>query len=103
VFLFDATNVSNYPLLLFGQKVAFNNNVIDVDGFVKLKCSRQVAEIITKFRTELDNLLEYRISHPGVTEWGGDGREGRLLRGIVEFLTSEEEGEIDEGDYDEEG
>lgn len=91
VLLFDASNVPNYPLLLFGKRLVFNerDSVIDVDGFVKVKCSRQVAEVMRKLRQELDALLQYKISHPGATEWSSNSSEGKLLGTIVDLLSSE--------------
>ncbi|KAF2369076.1 Helicase-associated domain [Trinorchestia longiramus] len=91
VFLFDATNVPNYPLLLFGQNLKYvaSEGAINVDDFVKIRCSIQVADVIRKLRRELDCLLEYKISHPEVTCWDPQSKEGKLLNAIVDLLSSE--------------
>ncbi|KAA0194673.1 hypothetical protein HAZT_HAZT001111 [Hyalella azteca] len=91
VFLFDATNVPNYPLLLFGQRLEYvaAEGAIDVDGFVKIRCTEQVANVIRKLRKELDAVLEYKISHPDVSRWDQHSKEGKLLNAIVDLLSKE--------------
>lgn len=100
--LFDASSVTNYPLLLFGQKLNYNSaeKLIDVDGFVKVKCSEEIADVIGKLRQELDNLLEYKISHPSVTQWDTNTNEGKLLQAIVDLLTNEKMTIVQEKCYD---
>ena len=69
---------------------------MSIDKFVKLNCAPSTSRLTKKLRSHLDDLLEYKISHPGVSEWssgGGRGsREGALLKAIVELLTSEVKG-----------
>ncbi|MCL4126913.1 UNVERIFIED_CONTAM: hypothetical protein GTU68_057752, partial [Idotea baltica] len=92
VYLYDTTMISNYPLLLFGQKLEYDSKekVINVDGFVKVRCDKQIADVIQKLRKELDELLEYKISHPGTTDWS-ESKEGKLLSLIVQILSKERE------------
>lgn len=40
-------------------------------------------------RNELDHLLEYKISHPGITRWDRNSKEGMLLNTIVDLISSE--------------
>lgn len=54
------------------REIVFKNfDVIDVDGFVRLQCSSEVAALVSRLRLELDTLLEHKLSHPGATEWHG--------------------------------
>ena len=40
--------VPNYPLLFFGQKLNYvaKDGLIDVDGFVRIRCSEHVARLV---------------------------------------------------------
>lgn len=44
---------------------------------------------LQSLRTQLDELLEYKISHPGVTRWNKSSKEGALLHTIVDLISSE--------------
>jgi hypothetical protein len=41
-------------------------------------------------RVELDKLLEYKITHPGVTQWNDRDKEGALLQAILDLIITEE-------------
>lgn len=93
IFIYDSSVVPQYPLLFFGQHFKYDEKSasIDVDGFVKMQCkSKEVAELVEKLRNSLDELLEHKISHPGVTKWRQNpSAEYALLRVIADLLTSE--------------
>ena len=108
-FLHDCTNVSPLSLAFFGQSITIgqdnvNGTVYDtvsIDDFVKLNCAPSTSRLTKRLRSHLDELMEYKISHPGVSDWSGRGsREGALLRAIVELLTSEVKGVEFEQDKD---
>ncbi|RXG57045.1 Bestrophin-3, partial [Armadillidium vulgare] len=48
VYLYDTTEISNYPLLLFSQKLEYDNDksVIEVDDFIKIQCDKNIAYVI---------------------------------------------------------
>lgn len=48
VYLYDTTEISNYPLLLFSQKLEYDNatSVIEVDDFIKIQCDKNIASVI---------------------------------------------------------
>ncbi|KAK8400341.1 hypothetical protein O3P69_003203 [Scylla paramamosain] len=91
VFIHDSSMVPNYPLLFFGEKLNYDptEGVINVDGFVRVRSSRHVAQLVQNLRNELDQLLEYKISHPGITRWDRNSKEGMLLHTIVDLISSE--------------
>lgn len=91
VFIHDSSMVPNYPLLFFGEKLNYNHkeSVINVDGFVRVRSSSHVAQLVQSLRNELDHLLEYKISHPGITRWDRNSKEGMLLNTIVDLISSE--------------
>ncbi|KAG7169810.1 ATP-dependent DNA/RNA helicase DHX36-like 1 [Homarus americanus] len=93
--------VPNYPLLFFGEKLNYDHTkgVINVDGFVRVRSSQHVAHLVQNLRNELDRLLEYKISHPGMTQWGRSNKEGALLQTIVDLITSEKKTSQDYQDY----
>ncbi|CAG0879878.1 unnamed protein product [Darwinula stevensoni] len=118
VFLFDATVVSPFSLLFFGERIGIEKHsrgdgLISADPFVHFKCSQSDAILVKvhishlasnlisclvyliltfccmqQLRGELDKLLEYKISHPGVTQWDPETKEGAILRAIVELITT---------------
>ena len=66
----------------------------------------------------MESLLEYKITHPGVTNWRADSREGKIMTAIVDLFTMEgqrqqeqnwnggngaEKDEDEDGDEEEEG
>ena len=73
---------------------------MSIDKFVKLNCAPSTSRLAKRLRSRLDELLEYKISHPGIIDWNS-GREGALMRAIVELLSSEVKGV--EFDQDEAG
>ncbi|XP_076061555.1 ATP-dependent RNA helicase Rhau [Oratosquilla oratoria] len=91
VYIHDCSMVPNYPLLFFGQKLNYDQRegIINVDRFVRIRCTRHVADLVQSLRNELDKLLEYKISHPGETRWDKNSKEGTLLHTIVDLITSE--------------
>ena len=112
VFLFDATVVSPFSLLFFGERIGIEKHsrgdgLISADPFVQFKCSQSDAILVKvhishlasnlisclvyliltlccmqQLRGELDRLLEYKISHPGVTQWDPETKEGAILRSV---------------------
>merc|ERR1739838_527852 len=93
IFIYDSSIVPNFPLLFFGQNLNYEEKqqYIDVDGFVKMQCkSKEVAELLQRLRSYLDELLEYKISHPGVTKWTkNNSNELTLLKVITEVIATE--------------
>ena len=56
-----------------------------------MKANQKTCHLVRNLRSEFDNLLEYKISHPGTTNWDNQSKEGALLRAIVELIESERE------------
>lgn len=46
VYIHDSSMVPNYPLLFFGRKLNYVDGVINVDDFVRVRCSRHVAHLV---------------------------------------------------------
>ena len=94
VFLHDATMVSPLTLVFFGRKLIQKNEIIngqeisyvEVDSVVKFNCENQTQKVMKKLKLELDQILESKISSPGVTKW--NETEGDLLKCIIKLLTS---------------
>lgn len=95
VYLHDTTMVYAFPLLFFGQKLdVFHDKgfvIVKVSDHIKFRCEESVAQLIKELRHRLDRLLEYKIAHPGVTNWKEGSDEGYLLRAIVELITHEDD------------
>ncbi|CAG0915799.1 unnamed protein product [Notodromas monacha] len=124
VSLFDASVASPCSLLFFGKEVKSkpvpkmgnirspkNHQVLSADEYVKFKSSERIAHFIQRLRLCLDDLLDYKITHPGPSRWElatkekSATKEEKLLRAIVELLTAEAEisglGYADDDDEDE--
>ena len=75
---------------------------VSIDRFVKLNCQPTTSKLTKRLRSHLDELLEHKISYPGVSDWSSDCREGALLQAIVELLSSEVQGvEFEQGEGEE--
>lgn len=95
--LFDCGEVSPMALLFFGQGIqtrteALSNGdeaeTIVVDKLIKFNCEMQTSEIFLQLRSALDDVLEYKALHPGVTNWRKSSKEGAILTTITELLCS---------------
>ncbi|XP_014670430.1 PREDICTED: ATP-dependent RNA helicase DHX36-like [Priapulus caudatus] len=93
VYLFDTTNIAPCPLLFFGGRLSIRSEergeMIVIDDYIELHVPTCTAYVIKGLRRELDNILEYRITHPGITDWTSTTTEGAVLRAIVDLLTTE--------------
>jgi ATP-dependent RNA helicase DHX57 len=67
-FLRDATECSAYALLLFGGnlEVEARNNVIVIDGRVKLSANARIGALIRGLRGKMDDLLAQKIKDPTI-------------------------------------
>ncbi|PNF38309.1 ATP-dependent RNA helicase DHX36 [Cryptotermes secundus] len=94
IYLHDTTMVYPLPLLFFGQGVDVciedGLETIAVDKSIRFKCQESTANLVKELRTQLDQLLEYKISHPGTINWNRYSTEGAVLRAIIELITSED-------------
>jgi ATP-dependent RNA helicase DHX36 len=110
IFLHDTTMVYPLPLIFFGQGVHVciedGLETIAVDKAIRFKCQESTANLVKvsrihqsknvrksgcravnfmsylfqELRTRLDQLLEYKISHPGTINWSRYSSEGAVLR-----------------------
>uniref|UniRef100_A0A1B6MDH7 Uncharacterized protein n=1 Tax=Graphocephala atropunctata TaxID=36148 RepID=A0A1B6MDH7_9HEMI len=107
VFLHDTTMVFALPLIFFGHNFElFRENgmvVIELSPKIRFTCAASTALLVKELRQRLDQLLEYKVAHPGVTDWDSSSDEGKLLRAIAELISHEDEklSMVDESDDDE--
>ncbi|XP_054266470.1 ATP-dependent DNA/RNA helicase DHX36-like isoform X2 [Macrosteles quadrilineatus] len=110
VYLYDSTMVFALPLIFFGNDFElFKENgmvVIELSPKIRFTCDVSTALLIKELRQRLDQLLEHKVAHPGVTNWEADSDEGKLLRAIAELISHEDEklllGDESDDDYYEE-
>ena len=60
--------------------------------------------LLQELRRALDELLEFKVSNPGVTDWDTSKREGAILDAITNLLSCHSVGSSvdnfdDDGDY----
>ena len=63
---------------------------VTVDRWITFASSERNAQLVKELRTELDKLLEYKIMHPGPTNWDESSKEGALMRAITSLMSREE-------------
>ncbi|CAH0382485.1 unnamed protein product [Bemisia tabaci] len=96
IFLHDTSMVYPLSLLFFGGGFEFKSDgeggtVIEINDELKFHCDNKTADLIKELKLRLDMLLEYKSSHPGVTDWTQNSNEGAILRAITCLLTSEDQ------------
>ncbi|XP_002737580.2 ATP-dependent DNA/RNA helicase DHX36-like [Saccoglossus kowalevskii] len=95
IYLHDSSVIEPYPLLFFGGDITMGKDdtqdVIRVDDWIVFKASPTIATLVKKLRIELDELLESKITSPGITQWCHDNKEGKIMNAIVDLLTMEED------------
>lgn len=87
IWLHDSTNVHPIPLLFFGDNLEVTKNE-DSDSFIQLntemplkfKCRAEISDVILDLRRKFNELLEWKISNPGVINWYDDTNEIKILK-----------------------
>lgn len=65
MFVTDCTTTQPYPLLLFGDvEVLHDQQVIVIDKWIKFSAPARIAVIMKEIRTQLNTLLQEKISQP---------------------------------------
>lgn len=129
--LFDTSMVHPLPILFFGDKISIEpllnqtgqkskkkpDSIISLSNMLRFKSKKDTALVIQELRAKLDDLLEYKITHPGCVSWLDEkyNPEVKLMkylfcsffllhllilyflffRAIMELITSEDIGDID--------
>ncbi|XP_034188287.1 ATP-dependent DNA/RNA helicase DHX36 [Osmia lignaria lignaria] len=88
VYLHDTTCVT-VPILIFAApniciKVEKGNFVITLPSFQTFPCDQRTAQLIQKLQDQFNNMLEYKITHPGTVTW--NNYEGDLLNAIIDVV-----------------
>ena len=109
VYVYDCSVVSPMSLIFFGQELRVGEQqlsdgqvieTIDVDRFVKFNCAAKTSVVFKELRRYLDELLAYKVSNPGITDWDERKREGAVLRTIIDLLSLQPQGSEVENDDD---
>ncbi|CAL7947300.1 unnamed protein product [Xylocopa violacea] len=93
IFLHDTTCVTA-PILLFAApnmsiRKEKGNCFISLASSQNFMCDLRSAQLIQKLQEQLNNMLEYKITHPGTVSW--NGFEGDLLNAIIELVCQKDE------------
>ncbi|KAJ8680609.1 hypothetical protein QAD02_016396 [Eretmocerus hayati] len=93
IYLFDTTCVNPIALLFASPNsslgVQNGKSVITVGKSLSFCCEAETARVVQTLHEKLDSLLEYKISHPGTTDWRAS--EGNILSAIIELVVSEDD------------
>ncbi|CAH8448181.1 unnamed protein product [Heterobilharzia americana] len=90
--IFDSTVVSLRPLLFFTGNIEISKedkSLFTIDEWIKFSGELKVVNMLKELRKCMDSLLEQKFRSPSVANWDETSKEGRLLRTIVDLLTSE--------------
>ncbi|XP_076228414.1 ATP-dependent DNA/RNA helicase DHX36 isoform X2 [Nomia melanderi] len=87
-YLHDTTCVTA-PILLFAAsnmciKREKGNYFITLTSTQNFACDLRTAQLIQKLQEEFNNMLGYKITHPGTVTW--NGHEGDLLNVIIDLI-----------------
>lgn len=86
IWLHDTSNVHPIPLLFFGDNLKQERMDgiciigIDTDMPLRFSCSEEVADLIVNLRRKFNEILEWKISNPGVFDWHSDTNEIKILK-----------------------
>ncbi|XP_014241790.1 ATP-dependent RNA helicase DHX36-like [Cimex lectularius] len=103
-FLFDTSMIFPLPLIFFCEKFSVEDEgelrIIEINPNIRFICHSSLAKLIIELRAWLDWLLEYKLSHPGVTNWSTSNDEHYILSAITELITTEHEMYVNYDDED---
>lgn len=76
-YVHDATLIFPFPVIFFGDNFKYNEgedySTISIGcNQLNFKCSSKTYEMIKKLRDQLNWFLEYKVSNPGVVNWGSE-------------------------------
>ncbi|KAG5876732.1 hypothetical protein JTB14_000310 [Gonioctena quinquepunctata] len=105
-FIHDATMVHPLPIIFFGDKFDYTreneSDIISINESLTFKAEGEnTVSIIREMRDRLNWFLEHKITHPGSVDWNERSNEINLLRAIMELITNEDLGDIDDEEFDE--
>ncbi|KAF7262750.1 hypothetical protein GWI33_004148 [Rhynchophorus ferrugineus] len=103
LFIHEGTIVYPLPLVFFGDNFEIMNTDftgVSINGTMRFLSSESTASIVSKLRYRLSEILEYKVSNPGYIDWTKDTTELKILRAIMEMITSEDMENMDLSDYD---
>ncbi|CAK9812236.1 ATP-dependent DNA/RNA helicase DHX36 [Anthophora quadrimaculata] len=88
------TTCVTVPILLFALPNTFMKKekgkyVISLSATENFICDLRTARLIHMLREQFENVLEYKITHPGVVTW--NSYEGDLLKAVIEFVCQKDE------------
>ncbi|XP_041377673.1 ATP-dependent DNA/RNA helicase DHX36-like isoform X2 [Gigantopelta aegis] len=94
IYVHDCTMVSPYPLLFFGGEITIgkdgDQDIVGVDDWIVFRASPNTAQLVKDLRSQLDRLLEVKVTHPGPTNWNTSGTEGAIMKAISDLITTED-------------
>ncbi|CAH1116350.1 unnamed protein product [Phaedon cochleariae] len=103
-FIHDATMVHPLPIIFFGDqfshKLTPDGHCISISKFLTFKTTEGTYRVIKELRDRMNWFLEHKITHPGFVNWNEPSNEMNVLTAIMELITSEDLGDIDNEDDD---
>lgn len=55
-------------------------NGVSINGNMRFLCTDSTSVVIEKLRDRLNQILEWKVSHPAFVDWGRDTSETKILR-----------------------
>ncbi|XP_017885738.1 ATP-dependent RNA helicase DHX36 isoform X2 [Ceratina calcarata] len=93
IYLHDTTCVTSPILLFAAPKLSITKEkarfFISLSNFQKFICELQSAQLIQELQEQFNNLLEYKITHPGTVAW--NSVEGDLINIFIDLICQKDE------------
>ncbi|KAL1494169.1 hypothetical protein ABEB36_009813 [Hypothenemus hampei] len=107
LYIHDGTIVFPLSLVFFGDQFRIHEKTsndrfsgVSINGTMRFVCTQSTASAIQNLRDRLNQILEWKVSHPGQVSWAEDNPELRILKTIMELITMEDNEDLDLSDYD---
>lgn len=95
IYLHECSEVLPTALLFFADDLKKKTNgkvlTVEVARGIEFQSDRHSVDVLEHLRSRWNDYLEYRVSHPGATDWSVGSQDLPLLRAIVTFVTSKGE------------
>ncbi|ERL84597.1 hypothetical protein D910_02025 [Dendroctonus ponderosae] len=108
IFVYDASVICPLSLVFFGDQFKIHTRNDNADSFtgvsvnnnIRFRCSPSTALVLNNLVEQLNQILEWYVSHPGFMKWNLDSYDTKVLRLIIDMITTEERQDFDFSDFE---
>ncbi|XP_050302457.1 ATP-dependent DNA/RNA helicase DHX36-like [Anthonomus grandis grandis] len=106
LYVHEATIVFPLSIVFFGDKYKIHSDEqskfkgISINDNMRFICTESTAMLIQRLREHLNEILEWKVSHPGFVDWSSSTPETQVLRVIMDLIRTEDSGDFDLSDFE---